>query len=231
MILITEFMDEDAVRAGLDGFDVRYDADPRRPAGGAARGGSRRAARSIVRNRTQVRGDLLAAAGRLRWSAGSASGSTTSTSRPAAARGIAVFPATGANDVSVAEYVIATAMLLLRGAYHATAEVVAGAWPRNRLIGREIGGQAARARRLRLDRPRDARSARARSAWRSWPTIPSCRPTRRPGRSPASGRRSTSTTLLATSDVVSLHVPLTAADARPDRRGGASAAMKPGRRR
>ena len=36
---------------------------------------------------------------------------------------------------------IATAMLLLRGAYGATAEVVAGAWPRNRLMGREIAGK------------------------------------------------------------------------------------------
>jgi len=42
----------------------------------------------------------------------------------------------------VAEYVVATAMLLLRGAYQATAEVAAGHWPRNALAnGREIGGK------------------------------------------------------------------------------------------
>ena len=34
-----------------------------------------------------------------------------------AARGVEVIPATGANAQAVAEYVIATAMLLLRGAY------------------------------------------------------------------------------------------------------------------
>jgi (S)-sulfolactate dehydrogenase len=53
-----------------------------------------------------------------------------------------VIPATGANALSVAEYVIATAMLLLRGAYQSSAEVAAGQWPRNALSnGREIGGK------------------------------------------------------------------------------------------
>ena len=53
-----------------------------------------------------------------------------------------VIPATGANALSVAEYVIASAMLLLRGAYAATAEVAAGKWPRAALSnGRETAGQ------------------------------------------------------------------------------------------
>jgi (S)-sulfolactate dehydrogenase len=53
-----------------------------------------------------------------------------------------VIPATGANALSVAEYVVATAMLLLRGAYAATPAVVAGKWPRGPLSnGREIGGK------------------------------------------------------------------------------------------
>jgi (S)-sulfolactate dehydrogenase len=42
----------------------------------------------------------------------------------------------------VAEYVIAAAMLLLRGAYRATADVGAGRWPRTALSsGREIAGK------------------------------------------------------------------------------------------
>src|SRR6476620_6900855 len=45
----------------------------------------------------------------------------------------ALVPATGANAIAVAEYVIATAMLLLRGAYRSTAEVAAGGWPRQAL--------------------------------------------------------------------------------------------------
>jgi (S)-sulfolactate dehydrogenase len=58
------------------------------------------------------------------------------------AKGMRVIPATGANALSVAEYVIATAMLLLRGAYASTAEVAAGAWPRAALSnGREIAGK------------------------------------------------------------------------------------------
>jgi (S)-sulfolactate dehydrogenase len=53
-----------------------------------------------------------------------------------------VIPATGANARSVAEYVIASAMLLLRGAYAATGDVAAGRWPRAALSnGREVAGK------------------------------------------------------------------------------------------
>ena len=58
------------------------------------------------------------------------------------ARGMTVIPATGANALSVAEYVITSAMLLLRGAYRSTDAVLAGQWPRNALSnGREVGGK------------------------------------------------------------------------------------------
>jgi len=51
-------------------------------------------------------------------------------------------PATGANALAVAEYVIGTAMSLLRGAYASSAEVAAGKWPRAALSnGREIHGK------------------------------------------------------------------------------------------
>jgi len=52
-----------------------------------------------------------------------------------------VLPATGANDIAVAEWAVATVMMLLRGAYHASGEVAAGAWPRERLMGREVFGK------------------------------------------------------------------------------------------
>ena len=53
-----------------------------------------------------------------------------------------MIPATGANALSVAEYVIGTAMLLLRGAYQPTAAVAAGQWPRTALSnGRETAGK------------------------------------------------------------------------------------------
>jgi (S)-sulfolactate dehydrogenase len=58
------------------------------------------------------------------------------------ARGMRVLPATGANALSVAEYVITTAMLLLRGAYAATPAIIAGQWPRAALTyGRETAGK------------------------------------------------------------------------------------------
>src|SRR5262249_24612092 len=57
-------------------------------------------------------------------------------------RGIEVIPATGANARAVAEYVLAAALLLLRPALLASAEVAAGGWPRSRLSqGRELAGK------------------------------------------------------------------------------------------
>jgi (S)-sulfolactate dehydrogenase len=161
--VICEFMDEDAIRDGFGGFDVLYDAklvdqpealNPGR-AGRPRAGGPQPHAGAAARC-SRRRGSC-------RSSVGSASASTTSTSTPARARNIAVYPATGANDVSVAEYVIATAMLLLRGAYGATPEVIAGTWPRNRLMGREISGSASGST-ASGDRQGDQRVAPRRSA-------------------------------------------------------------------
>ncbi|MCJ2022814.1 hydroxyacid dehydrogenase [Methylobacterium sp. J-067] len=139
-VVITEFMDEDAIRDSLSGFDVAYDPtlvdrpDDLRAALSGARA-------LIVRNRTKVNAALLAAGPALRV-VGRLGVGLDNIDQPACqARGITVIPATGANDVSVAEYVVATAMLLLRGAYGATADVAAGTWPRGRLMGREIAGK------------------------------------------------------------------------------------------
>jgi (S)-sulfolactate dehydrogenase len=57
------------------------------------------------------------------------------------ARGMQVIPATGANALAVAEYVIGTAMVLLRGVYLSSQAVASGQWPRAALSnGREISG-------------------------------------------------------------------------------------------
>jgi (S)-sulfolactate dehydrogenase len=57
------------------------------------------------------------------------------------ARSIEVIPAIGANARSVAEYVIATSMILMRTAYLSTHEVVNGQWPKERIDqGREVLG-------------------------------------------------------------------------------------------
>ena len=140
-IVITEFMDERAVAQLRASHDVLYDPtlvdDPVRLHTEAALADA-----LVVRNRTQVRGELLAAIGRARIVGRLGVGLDNIDVAGCEARGIRVIPATGANALSVAEYVIGTAMLLLRGAYAASAEVASGGWPRGALgSGREIGGK------------------------------------------------------------------------------------------
>lgn len=140
-VVITEFMDESAVEALRAQCDVLYDATlvDRQADLLAALVGARAL---IVRNRTQVNTALLEAAPGL-VVVGRLGVGLDNIDLPACrARHIEVIPATGANALAVAEYVIATAMVLLRGAYLSSAEVAAGNWPRPRLSGgREIGGK------------------------------------------------------------------------------------------
>ena len=139
-IVITEFMDEPAVDSLRADFDVRYDPDLHGDA--AAIAGLLRPARAlIVRNRTRVDGALLAAGPRLVAVGRLGVGLDNIDLQACAERGVSVHPATGANVVAVAEYVIAATLLMLRGAYHSTARVLAGEWPRNALVGREASGK------------------------------------------------------------------------------------------
>ena len=140
-IVITEFMDERAVAQLAAAHDVLYDPklvdDAPRMLAEAARANA-----FVVRNRTQVRGDLLAALKHCKVIGRLGVGLDNIDVPAAEALGMQVIPATGANALSVAEYVVATAMMLLRGAYHSTADVSAGKWPRNALSnGREVGGK------------------------------------------------------------------------------------------
>ena len=139
-IVITEFMDDAAVEGLRKSFDVVYDPNlvdqPDRLAE-LAKG----AEALIVRNRTQVRGPLLEGAVALKCVGRLGVGLDNIDSEACADRGITVFPATGANDDAVAEYVITSVLMLLRGAYSASSEVAASTWPRQHLIGREVGGK------------------------------------------------------------------------------------------
>lgn len=225
-IVICEFMDEEAVREGLQGFDVLYDPTlVDRPADLAAAMPEARAL--IVRNRTKVNRDLLARAERLRCVGRLGVGLDNIDVEVCRERGIAVFPASGANDVSVAEYVIAAAMMLLRGAYGATPDVIAGTWPRGRLMGRETSGK-----RLGLAGFGSiARETAKRAAALDMPVaaFDPYVPAEHPSWNQAYGRvvRLGFDELLATSDVISLHVPLT-----PETKnlidGAALQRMKPG---
>lgn len=220
-IVITEFMDEDAVEGLRADYDVHYAPDlVDRPDDLARLVADARAL--IVRNRTQVRGDLLSAAERLECVGRLGVGLDNIDIDACAARGLSVFPATGANDLSVAEYVITAALALLRGSWLATDAVIAGEWPRQRLIGRELSAKtmgligfgaiaretASRALTLGMScMATDPFIAENDSIW--GPVQPS-----------------SLTDLLAEADVVSLHVPLTE-ETRHLIDADALAAMKP----
>lgn len=139
MILITEFMDEDWVNWLRERGTVRYEPEMAdRPDDLAVAAQAARAV--IVRNRTQVRGDLLDAGytvvGRL------GVGLDNIDTYGCAERGIEVIPAIGANTLSVAEYVVTTAAMLLRGAYQSRGAMEAGDWPRGPAgQGREVNGK------------------------------------------------------------------------------------------
>ena len=140
-IVICEFMDERAVAKLQAAHDVLYDPQLVDDAPGL-RAQAALADALVVRNRTQVRGDLLAALTRCTVIGRLGVGLDNIDVKACEARGMQVIPATGANALSVAEYVLATAMLLLRGSYQSTAAVAAGQWPRNALSsGRETAGK------------------------------------------------------------------------------------------
>jgi (S)-sulfolactate dehydrogenase len=140
-IVITEFMDERAVEQLALKHEVVYDPklvdDAPRLLTEAANCHS-----LIVRNRTQVRGDLLAALKQCKVVGRLGVGLDNIDVTGCEAKSMKVIPATGANALSVAEYVVASTMLLLRGAYAATDDVIAGRWPRTALSnGRETAGK------------------------------------------------------------------------------------------
>ncbi|KPF62204.1 3-phosphoglycerate dehydrogenase [Bosea sp. AAP35] len=139
-IVITEFMDEAAVAMLSARYSVHHDAELFGKPDELARLIAEVPA-LIVRNQTQVRGDVLAAATKLKVVGRLGVGLDNIDMDACGARDIKVFPATGANSLSVVEYVIGSAMMLLRGAYFANAAMVAGEFPKTKLIGREIAGK------------------------------------------------------------------------------------------
>ncbi len=140
-IIITEFMDEDAIQRLAADFDVIYDPQlVDQP--DSLKAMVVDAPALIVRNRTQVRGALLEAANQLKVVGRLGVGLDNIDLSACEARRIKVCPATGANNVSVAEYVVATVLTLLRKpAYDVSQAVVAGDWPRTDAIGREASGR------------------------------------------------------------------------------------------
>ena len=140
-ILITEPMEAASVAALSAKFETHHDAGlVDRRAQLIAKLGDIDAL--IVRNRTQVNAEILAAAPKLKVVGRLGVGLDNIDMPACKARNLEVIPATGANAQSVAEYVIATAMMLLRGAYFSTHATAAGTWLRPQLSnGREVGGK------------------------------------------------------------------------------------------
>jgi len=224
-IIISEFMDEPAVEwLKEQGFDATYDPGLVDRPDDLAAALEADARALIVRNRTQVRGPLLDAGGKLEVVGRLGVGLDNIDLETCKTRGITVLPATGGNTVSVAEYVITAMLVLRRGAWFGTSEVTAGLWPRQKMIGEEVMGTtlgligfgeiaqavAARAQAFGIRvlahdpfLPGDA------AAWRG------------------AERRESLDEMLAVSDFVSLHTPLT-----PETRNlidpGRLAAMKEG---
>ncbi|WP_221235686.1 hydroxyacid dehydrogenase [Sagittula marina] len=203
-VVITEFMDEDALAGFGEGVDVIYDPTlvDNREALFAALPGTHGL---IVRNRTQVDRALLDAAPDLRVVGRLGVGLDNIDMPACLARDVAVRPATGANTLSVAEYVITTALSLLRGAYGSNAAMIAGDWPRNALIGGEASGHV-----MGLVGYGGIARAVAERARALGMTIAAYDPFL-PAQDPAwkDAQRCTLDELLGRADVVSLHVPLT----------------------
>lgn len=221
-VVVTEFMDEAALSPLHVHGEVLFDptlVDDR--ARLLARVGPCDAL--IVRNRTQVDLELLAAAPALRVVGRLGVGLDNIDLEACADRGVQVFPATGANTLSVAEYVIGSTLHLLRGVYAAAPAVIAGDWPRQALMGREASGKQ-----LGLYGFGAVAQATARRAAAFDMTIAAHDPFL-PAEAPewTGVRRCSAEELLRTSDVLSLHTPLTE-DTRDLIDAAALTTLKPG---
>ncbi len=204
-VLISEFMDRPTAEELIAEYDVHWDPEL---------WGKRDELLSlaadirviIVRNATQVDEELLEAAPNLKVVARMGVGLDNIDLVACKARNIDVYPAIGANALSVAEYVIATAMILLRGpAYFATQDVAAGVWDRPKfgsgveLAGRVMGvigfgsiGQVVGSKAAAMGMDVVAYDAMMPDDSPAW----------------ANARRMDLESLIAGSDVITLHCPL-----------------------
>ncbi len=206
-IVVSEFVDQWAVDDLAKDYKVHYDrtlvSKPEELAKLAAESPA-----IIVRNLTQIRGPVLAAMKNLKVIGRLGVGLDNIDMDECARRGIQVFPATGANTVSVAEYVIAAILVGLRDVWKANADVLAGKWPRNDLMlgeamGKRLGfvgfggiarATATRAKALEMDLAAYDPMVKADDpVWKQYGVT----------------RIATIDELCATSDVISIHVPLT----------------------
>ena len=222
-IVITEFMDADAVARLHKSDDCHVDPT-------LWESNERTAAlladcrALIVRNKTQVTRELLDCAPKLIAVGRLGVGLDNIDVAACRERGVAVYPATGSNAVSVAEYVMTAALVLRRASFQATAAMTAGAFPRETLSrGREVNGATLGivglgsigslvARRARaFDMHVIAADAALPDDHANWQLA----------------ARTTPEALLAEADILTLHVPLTG-ETRNMIDAGVLQRMKPG---
>ena len=207
-IVIGEFMDEGAVETLRTDHEVLYDPQVAVDRDRLLREVANARA-LIVRNVIQVDRALLDAAPRLEAVGRLGVGLDNIDVATCRDRQIAICPANGANAVSVAEYVVAAILTLLRPLHQATAQTAAGLWGRQgfgwqEAAGRRLGlvgfgqiGRAVAKRAAALDlhvQAFDSSIERQDPIWARY----------------AVGRAESLEALLRGSDILSLHVPLTA---------------------
>ncbi|ANN67951.1 hydroxyacid dehydrogenase [Bordetella bronchialis] len=140
-IVISEFMDTGAVDLLRRDFRVRYEPDLVDRRADLLKAVAQADA-LIVRNRTRVDADVLAAGAALKAVGRLGVGLDNIDVRACEQRGIHVLPATGANARAVAEYVVTSVLVLIRGVYHNSGQVAQGAWPRTAMSnGHEVHGR------------------------------------------------------------------------------------------
>lgn len=99
----------------------------------------------IIRNRTQIDAEFLQSATAMSCVGRLGVGLDNIDMAACSRAGVTVIPAVGGNAVSVAEYVMATMLILRRGVFGMTKSMIAGRWPRqghafgNELMGSTLG--------------------------------------------------------------------------------------------
>lgn len=203
-LVVSEFLPEPHLERLRRRFVVVYDPDLYADRGRLL-SEMGNAAAIFIRNRTRIDNELLASAPELRVVGRLGVGLDNIDLGGCAAAGVTVIPAVGANAVSVAEYVLGAILVLLRGVYDMTPSMVAGEWPRqghafgHELLGKTLGliGLGSIARQVAVRAAAFGMGIVAFDPFlpdddAAWGTV---------------GKVSLET-LLATSDVISLHVPL-----------------------
>lgn len=139
-IVVSEFMDRQAVERLEAATSVLYDPDLATDRARLLEAvGDARAL--VVRNRTQVDAEVVAAAPALVVVGRLGVGLDNIDLAACDEAGVAVRPAIGANAAAVAEHVIGALFALARPALGATGRILAGEWPRTEYVGRELAGR------------------------------------------------------------------------------------------